>query len=502
MPSRRRPGRMAARRRAAGAAGQRPADGPHGARPPRGAARRPTLGEPPGGDPGAPAEVLARRLAALGERPSAAREAGLTVVQLLQFVSEAQGRGRGERDVAILFTDLVDFSPWALEVGDAVALRLLAAVGTVVEGAVPGDTTARSSSAWATGSWRRSATRRPRCTPPATPRPGSTLRARRLPAPPARRRARRPARRLGRDYLGVDVNIAARVVDASRTASWSPSRCSSASTTAEFEARRRLMFSAKGIPEDLRVFWSAGGVRTAAADAKPSCPPGPRCPRYGLRGAPGRSRAHPAGGRALDAESSAWLRSLDADGPARDEAVARLHALLLRAAHFEVVRRRTAVAHVRGEELEDLAMQAADDALVAVLAKRDQFRGESRFTTWAYKFALLEASVKVRRRAWQHREVPLEPEALGARARPPALAPEAAPRAASCSRAVAAARSRRAHPPPARGPRRAGDQRRPDRRPRRAPGHHARRAVQDPARRPPQAARDARGRAAFPSAPN
>ncbi len=132
-----------------------------------------------------------------------------------------------------------------------------------------------------------------------------------------------------------------------------------------------------------------------------------------------------AGGRALDAESSAWLRSLDADGPVRDEAVARLHALLLRAAHFEVVRRRTAVAYVRGEELEDLAMQAADDALVAVLAKRDQFRGESRFTTWAYKFALLEASVKVRRRAWQHREVPLEPEAW-ALVPDSALAPEAA----------------------------------------------------------------------------
>jgi RNA polymerase sigma-70 factor, ECF subfamily len=132
-----------------------------------------------------------------------------------------------------------------------------------------------------------------------------------------------------------------------------------------------------------------------------------------------------AGGRVLDAESSAWLRSLDAEGPVRDAAVARLHALLLRAAHFEVVRRRTAVAHVRGEELEDLAMQAADDALVAVLAKRDGFRGESRFTTWAYKFALLEASVKVRRRAWQHREVPLEPEAW-ALVPDRALAPEAA----------------------------------------------------------------------------
>ena len=66
---------------------------------------------------------------------------------------------------------------------------------------------------------------------------------------------------------------------------------------------------------------------------------------------------------------------------------------------------------MRGEELEDLAMQAADDALIAVLSKLDDYRGLSRFTTWAYKFALLEAGVKLRRRAWQGREVVLEPEA-------------------------------------------------------------------------------------------
>ena len=93
------------------------------------------------------------------------------------------------------------------------------------------------------------------------------------------------------------------------------------------------------------------------------------------------------------------------------QAVADLHALLLRAARFEVGRRRAALAHVRGEELDDIAHQAADDALMAVLAKLDDYRGESRFTTWAYKFALLEAGVKLRRRAWQHREVVLEPDA-------------------------------------------------------------------------------------------
>jgi len=93
------------------------------------------------------------------------------------------------------------------------------------------------------------------------------------------------------------------------------------------------------------------------------------------------------------------------------QAIAELHALLLRAARFEVGRRRGALSHVRGEELDDIANQAADDALMAVLGKLDTYRGASRFTTWAYKFALLEAGVRLRRRAWQHREVVLEPDA-------------------------------------------------------------------------------------------
>ena len=82
----------------------------------------------------------------------------------------------------------------------------------------------------------------------------------------------------------------------------------------------------------------------------------------------------------------------------------------MRAARFEVGRRRRALAHLRGDELDDIALQAADDALVSVLARLADFRGESRFTTWAYKFALLEAAVSLRRRAWQGREIPLEPE--------------------------------------------------------------------------------------------
>ena len=112
--------------------------------------------------------------------------------------------------------------------------------------------------------------------------------------------------------------------------------------------------------------------------------------------------------QAIDADE--WVSVLRGEGPRRDHAIAELHELLLRAARFELGRRRAALSHVRGEELDDIAMQAADDALVAVLAKLDDFRGASRFTTWAYKFALLEAGVRLRRRAWQEREVVLEPD--------------------------------------------------------------------------------------------
>src|SRR5215207_5927111 len=117
-------------------------------------------------------------------------------------------------------------------------------------------------------------------------------------------------------------------------------------------------------------------------------------------------------GPAPDGESRDWVEALSDTGRAREIAVERLHALLLRAARFEVARRqRAAGVSVDGPgELDDLAMHAANDALVAILAKLDTFRGDSRFTTWAYKFALLEAAVKLRRRAWQGREIPLEPE--------------------------------------------------------------------------------------------
>lgn len=108
---------------------------------------------------------------------------------------------------------------------------------------------------------------------------------------------------------------------------------------------------------------------------------------------------------AVLSDSHAWIEALRPGGPNHQDAVARLHGLLLRAAHFEVARRAPRHPFVRGGDLDDLANQAADDALVAVMAKLDTYRGTCRFTTWAYKFALLEAAVRLRRRSWQGREV-------------------------------------------------------------------------------------------------
>jgi RNA polymerase sigma-70 factor (ECF subfamily) len=102
-----------------------------------------------------------------------------------------------------------------------------------------------------------------------------------------------------------------------------------------------------------------------------------------------------------------WVGALGARDPA---AIERLHEVLLRASRFEINRRRHALPHLRGDDWDDLAQQSADDALVAVLRKLPDFRGDSRFTTWAYKFALLEAAVNLRRRAWQGRELPLADE--------------------------------------------------------------------------------------------
>jgi len=111
----------------------------------------------------------------------------------------------------------------------------------------------------------------------------------------------------------------------------------------------------------------------------------------------------------LDGESVDWPRTLAGTGPRREEALARLHALLVRIARGEVARRGPRL-RLTGPELDDLAYQAAADALVAITGKLGQFRGESRFTTWAYKFVIFEVSVKIGRHFWRHPSVRLDAE--------------------------------------------------------------------------------------------
>jgi RNA polymerase sigma-70 factor (ECF subfamily) len=117
----------------------------------------------------------------------------------------------------------------------------------------------------------------------------------------------------------------------------------------------------------------------------------------------------PASAAQLDPESAGWLGALAGTGPQREAALTRLHEMLLRIAQREC-RRRGPRVRITGPELEDLAYQAAADAVMAITRKIGQFRGESRFTTWAYKFVIFEVSAKIGRHFWQNPGVPLDAE--------------------------------------------------------------------------------------------
>lgn len=116
---------------------------------------------------------------------------------------------------------------------------------------------------------------------------------------------------------------------------------------------------------------------------------------------PGPAQSH--------AESVEWVRSLQASGRSCDDSVERLYEMLLRAARAEL-RRRGAGYRIGGPELDDLAHQATSDAVLAIRGKLDQFRYESRFTTWAYRFVILEISNKLGRHFWRAQNVSLDIE--------------------------------------------------------------------------------------------
>jgi RNA polymerase sigma-70 factor (ECF subfamily) len=113
--------------------------------------------------------------------------------------------------------------------------------------------------------------------------------------------------------------------------------------------------------------------------------------------------------RTDDADSRRWLVQLRSDGAVRDDALRRLHTLLLKMAY---TRLRPRGARVPPDAVDELALEAANDALVAVLGHLDSFRGASRFTTWACQFAITEVSVTMRRYRRQRRELPVEPDVV------------------------------------------------------------------------------------------
>lgn len=108
-----------------------------------------------------------------------------------------------------------------------------------------------------------------------------------------------------------------------------------------------------------------------------------------------------------------WVAELTASGPEREVALAELHGFMVRAARHQVHRMRSQLPGFGAQQCRDLAWAAADDAMVACLAKLHTFEGRSRFTTWAYKFAILQAATEVRRQAWAFREVPLDDAGAG-----------------------------------------------------------------------------------------
>jgi RNA polymerase sigma-70 factor (ECF subfamily) len=111
----------------------------------------------------------------------------------------------------------------------------------------------------------------------------------------------------------------------------------------------------------------------------------------------------------LDRASAHWVRALASSGTQRDDAHKRLYELLQRVSRRELARRNARV-RISGAELDDLADQAAGDALLAIWRKLPQFRGDSRFTTWACKFAILEVSSTIARHLARASTISLDAE--------------------------------------------------------------------------------------------
>jgi class 3 adenylate cyclase len=214
---------------------------------------------------GRPADVAARQLLELrGDTPGLLGEVGLTAVQAWQRLSEAQNRGRGAVDVAILFTDLVDFSSWMLEAGDRPALRLLRELSEVIEPPIAerrGEVVKRLGDGLMGAFWDA----------PSAVEAAFEVHARAseigvdgyMPVLRTGIHLGRP-RKIGGDYLGVDVNIAARIAEAARADEILVSgRTLAALGDGPAMVAERRPFSAKGVPAGLDVH----AIRPASAPA-------------------------------------------------------------------------------------------------------------------------------------------------------------------------------------------------------------------------------------------
>ncbi len=199
-----------------------------------------------------PADLAARRLAALrSEEPGVLGELGLTALQAWQNLAESQGRGRGEVDVAILFTDLVGFSSWALESGDKLAIRLLREVSEAIEPPIVerrGEVVKRLGDGLMGAFWDA-----PSATDAAFDAGDRTAAIELDGYRPQLRTGihlGRP-RKIGGDYFGVDVNIAARLAEAANPGEVLVSDRTLQALEPIMVTATKRQFSAKGAPADL-----------------------------------------------------------------------------------------------------------------------------------------------------------------------------------------------------------------------------------------------------------
>jgi adenylate cyclase len=213
------------------------------------------LGATPASEPERPTDLLVRYLSEVGDRPSAFREIGLGVVQLSRALADTRERQKGTVRLAIMFTDLVEFSAWALRAGDANALALLRAVGQHVE---PTIRSHRGRLVKRLGDGHMAVFRGAADAVEAADEAHGLLREVEV-------EGYHPSLRVGihvgyprkvrSDYLGVDVNVAARVAAAASGGEILVSGPALEELDPEaFSSRRRKRFQAKGAPSDLEVY--------------------------------------------------------------------------------------------------------------------------------------------------------------------------------------------------------------------------------------------------------